>query len=121
MQKPTGRAGTTLVERRLLDALFLGDRESGKFPSCPRIKAMVDVHYALIVRAEHKYTPALSLIEAGATYEEAAMQIGVPKDRLAFWVRHHQPDLNGRARQNVWVVLRRRNERLNGQEPDTEE
>ena len=58
-----------------------------------------------IVKAERKYAPALPLIEAGATYDEAALQTGVPKDRLVFWVRHHRPDLHERARQNAWVTL----------------
>ena len=58
-----------------------------------------------IVKAERKYAPALPLIEAGATYDEAALQTGVPTDRLAYWVRHHRPDLNERARQNAWVTL----------------
>jgi len=57
------------------------------------------------VKAERKYMPALTLIEAGDTYDEAARKIGVPSDRLAWWVRHHRPDLHVKARSNAWVTL----------------
>jgi len=70
-----------------------------------RRQRKVRMENSRIVKAERKYAPALPLIEAGATYDEAALQTGVPKDRLAFWVRHHRPDLNERARQNAWVTL----------------
>lgn len=57
------------------------------------------------VRAERKYAPALPLIEGGATYAEAAIQTGIPKDRLESWVRRNRPQLNEQARQNAWVTL----------------
>ena len=58
-----------------------------------------------VVKAERKYTPALALIEAGDTYDEAASKVGVPKDRLSWWVRKHRPDLHEKARNNAWVTL----------------
>ena len=70
-----------------------------------RRQRKVRMENSRIVKAERKYAPALPLIEAGATYDEAASKTGVPKDRLAYWVRHHRPDLNERARQNAWVTL----------------
>ena len=70
-----------------------------------RMQRKVRMENSRIVKAERKYAPALPLIEAGDTYDEAALKSGVPKDRLAFWVRHHRPDLDERARQNAWVSL----------------
>ena len=57
------------------------------------------------VLAIQKYTPALKLIEEGATYEEAAKTLGVDIDNLNRWVRSNHPDVHRREHQNQVVVL----------------
>lgn len=57
------------------------------------------------VKAEQRYSPALPLIEQGATYQEAARQLGIDVGRLSWWVRNHYPEMDGRAKQNAWVML----------------
>ena len=57
--------------------------------------------------AAKKYTPALKLIEEGATYEEAAKALGLDADaeNLYRWVQSNHPDVHRRERQNQVVVL----------------
>ena len=56
-------------------------------------------------KAANKYIPALALIEQGKTYAEAAGEVGVPNDRLQWWVRHNHPQIHERAIENCWVTL----------------
>ena len=55
--------------------------------------------------AIQKYTPALKLIEEGATYEEAAKALGVDIDNLNRWVRSNHPDVHRREHLNQVIML----------------
>jgi transposase-like protein len=58
-----------------------------------------------IALATQKYTPALKLIEEGATYEEAAKTLDVDRENLYRWVLSNHPDIHRREHQNQVEVL----------------
>ena len=56
-------------------------------------------------KALKKYSPALKIIEDGATYEEAAERLGVDVGNLCWWVRNNHPEIHWQEHQNqiVWL------------------
>ena len=57
------------------------------------------------VLAVRKYTPALQLIEEGATYEEAAEKLGIDVENLSRWVRKYHKDIHEQEHRNQIVTL----------------
>ena len=57
------------------------------------------------VLAVRKYTPALKLIEEGATYEEAAEKLGIDAENLSRWVRKYHKDIHEQEHRNQIVTL----------------
>lgn len=55
--------------------------------------------------ANRKYSPALKLIEEGATYEEAAETLGVNAEYLCRWVMKYHADIHGQEHRNQTVWL----------------
>ena len=51
-------------------------------------------------KAKAAYTPAIDLIDKGATFKEAAAQLNVSADNLVWWMRHHCPEIVRKAKDN---------------------
>ena len=55
--------------------------------------------------AIRKYTPAMEMIKAGATYEEAAKELNVDVENLCRWVRTNHPEIHQQEHRNQIVTL----------------
>ena len=65
----------------------------------------VKVERKRVKAAREKYTPALKMIEEGASYEQAAEKLGVGFDNLYRWVMKYHPAVHRLEHKNHFVQL----------------
>lgn len=77
-------------------------RESVEKKRREKSERMENSRVAVAIR---KYTPALEMIKAGATYEEAAKELNLDTGNLCRWVRTNYPDIHRQEHRNQTVTL----------------
>ena len=77
-------------------------RERVEKKSREKSERMENSRVAVAIR---KYTPAMEMIKAGATYEEAAKELNVDVENLCRWVRTNHPEIHQQEHRNQIVTL----------------